>query len=141
MLLINSLIYFYLLIQKIGMICNSTQCHCQATQEVFIQHHSPFPPSLLRKGPSGKRSFTLRIVSSSTNFLQLLKNACMCVHIYIKIIIFSFSFRRQVLSLNLNGCNSLMKKLQHLFAFLAHTQVSVSVCSMYMLTYIIYMLI
>ncbi|XP_045654876.1 ubiquitin carboxyl-terminal hydrolase 38 isoform X1 [Ursus americanus] len=32
------------------------------------------------------------------------------------------SFRRQVLSLNLNGCNSLMKKLQHLFAFLAHTQ-------------------
>ncbi|XP_012309398.2 ubiquitin carboxyl-terminal hydrolase 38 isoform X2 [Aotus nancymaae] len=31
-------------------------------------------------------------------------------------------FRRQVLSLNLNGCNSLMKKLQHLFAFLAHTQ-------------------
>ncbi|XP_045736349.1 ubiquitin carboxyl-terminal hydrolase 38 isoform X2 [Mirounga angustirostris] len=31
-------------------------------------------------------------------------------------------FRRQVLSLNLHGCNSLMKKLQHLFAFLAHTQ-------------------
>ncbi|KAM6148007.1 ubiquitin carboxyl-terminal hydrolase 38 isoform 2-T2 [Erethizon dorsatum] len=31
-------------------------------------------------------------------------------------------FRRQVLSLNLNACNSLMKKLQHLFAFLAHTQ-------------------
>ncbi|XP_056418870.1 ubiquitin carboxyl-terminal hydrolase 38 isoform X2 [Hyla sarda] len=31
-------------------------------------------------------------------------------------------FRRQVLSLNLNGCNTLMKKLQHLFAFLAHTQ-------------------
>ncbi|EHB11974.1 Ubiquitin carboxyl-terminal hydrolase 38 [Heterocephalus glaber] len=31
-------------------------------------------------------------------------------------------FRRQVLSLNLNRCNSLMKKLQHLFAFLAHTQ-------------------
>ncbi|XP_069487303.1 ubiquitin carboxyl-terminal hydrolase 38 isoform X2 [Ambystoma mexicanum] len=31
-------------------------------------------------------------------------------------------FRRHVLSLNLNGCNSLMKKLQHLFAFLAHTQ-------------------
>ncbi|NXS96250.1 UBP38 hydrolase, partial [Jacana jacana] len=32
------------------------------------------------------------------------------------------SFRRHVLSLNLNGCNSLMRKLQHLFAFLAHTQ-------------------
>nr|XP_033795813.1 ubiquitin carboxyl-terminal hydrolase 38 [Geotrypetes seraphini]XP_033795818.1 ubiquitin carboxyl-terminal hydrolase 38 [Geotrypetes seraphini] len=31
-------------------------------------------------------------------------------------------FRRHVLSLNLNGCNSLMKKLQHLFAFLGHTQ-------------------
>ncbi|XP_061850359.1 ubiquitin carboxyl-terminal hydrolase 38 isoform X2 [Colius striatus] len=31
-------------------------------------------------------------------------------------------FRRRVLSLNLNGCNSLMRKLQHLFAFLAHTQ-------------------
>nr|DBA28977.1 TPA: hypothetical protein GDO54_009253 [Pyxicephalus adspersus] len=31
-------------------------------------------------------------------------------------------FRRHVMSLNLNGCNSLMKKLQHLFAFLAHTQ-------------------
>ncbi|XP_060634883.2 ubiquitin carboxyl-terminal hydrolase 38 isoform X1 [Anolis sagrei] len=31
-------------------------------------------------------------------------------------------FRRHVLSLNLNGCNSLMRKLQHLFAFLAHTQ-------------------
>ncbi|XP_077333087.1 ubiquitin carboxyl-terminal hydrolase 38 [Lithobates pipiens] len=31
-------------------------------------------------------------------------------------------FRRHVLSLNLNGCNLLMKKLQHLFAFLAHTQ-------------------
>uniref|UniRef100_M3XHN9 Ubiquitin specific peptidase 38 n=1 Tax=Latimeria chalumnae TaxID=7897 RepID=M3XHN9_LATCH len=31
-------------------------------------------------------------------------------------------FRRSVLSLSLNGANSLMKKLQHLFAFLAHTQ-------------------
>ncbi|XP_029454561.1 ubiquitin carboxyl-terminal hydrolase 38 isoform X2 [Rhinatrema bivittatum] len=31
-------------------------------------------------------------------------------------------FRRHVLALNLNGCNSLMKKLQHLFAFLGHTQ-------------------
>ncbi|XP_028598719.2 ubiquitin carboxyl-terminal hydrolase 38 isoform X1 [Podarcis muralis] len=31
-------------------------------------------------------------------------------------------FRRHVLSLNLNGCNTLMRKLQHLFAFLAHTQ-------------------
>ncbi|XP_078532993.1 ubiquitin carboxyl-terminal hydrolase 38 [Lissotriton helveticus] len=31
-------------------------------------------------------------------------------------------FRRHVLALNLNGCNSLMKKLQQLFAFLAHTQ-------------------
>ncbi|XP_068135627.1 ubiquitin carboxyl-terminal hydrolase 38 [Hyperolius riggenbachi] len=31
-------------------------------------------------------------------------------------------FRRHVLSLNLNGCNLLVKKLQHLFAFLAHTQ-------------------
>ncbi|XP_075277151.1 ubiquitin carboxyl-terminal hydrolase 38 isoform X2 [Opisthocomus hoazin] len=31
-------------------------------------------------------------------------------------------FRRHVLSLNLNGYNSLMRKLQHLFAFLAHTQ-------------------
>ncbi|KAG8453932.1 hypothetical protein GDO86_000528 [Hymenochirus boettgeri] len=31
-------------------------------------------------------------------------------------------FRRHVLSLNLNGSNTLMKKLQHLFAFLAHTQ-------------------
>uniref|UniRef100_A0A8D2IXF3 Ubiquitin specific peptidase 38 n=1 Tax=Varanus komodoensis TaxID=61221 RepID=A0A8D2IXF3_VARKO len=31
-------------------------------------------------------------------------------------------FRRHVLALNLNGCNSLMRKLQHLFAFLAHTQ-------------------
>ncbi|XP_063776476.1 ubiquitin carboxyl-terminal hydrolase 38 [Pseudophryne corroboree] len=31
-------------------------------------------------------------------------------------------FRRQVLSLTLNGCHSLMKTLQHLFAFLAHTQ-------------------
>ncbi|KAJ8383216.1 hypothetical protein SKAU_G00039940 [Synaphobranchus kaupii] len=31
-------------------------------------------------------------------------------------------FRRSVLSLNLNGSNTLMKKLQLLFAFLAHTQ-------------------
>ncbi|KAM9331437.1 ubiquitin carboxyl-terminal hydrolase 38 [Gastrophryne carolinensis] len=31
-------------------------------------------------------------------------------------------FRRHVLSLNMNGCNLLMKKLQHLFAFLGHTQ-------------------
>ncbi|CAG11048.1 unnamed protein product, partial [Tetraodon nigroviridis] len=31
-------------------------------------------------------------------------------------------FRRHVLSLHLNGSNSLMKKLQLLFAFLAHTQ-------------------
>uniref|UniRef100_A0A3Q1BQZ9 Ubiquitin carboxyl-terminal hydrolase n=1 Tax=Amphiprion ocellaris TaxID=80972 RepID=A0A3Q1BQZ9_AMPOC len=31
-------------------------------------------------------------------------------------------FRRHVLSLNLNGSNTLMKKLQLLFAFLAHTQ-------------------
>lgn len=35
------------------------------------------------------------------------------------------SFRRHVLSLHLNGSNTLMKKLQLLFAFLAHTQVSV----------------
>ncbi|XP_037111888.1 ubiquitin carboxyl-terminal hydrolase 38 isoform X1 [Syngnathus acus] len=31
-------------------------------------------------------------------------------------------FRRHVLSLRLNGCSTLMKKLQMLFAFLAHTQ-------------------
>lgn len=42
---------------------------------------------------------------------------------------FWFSFRRHVLSLPLNGSNTLMKKLQLLFAFLAHTQVSVVHCS------------
>lgn len=40
-----------------------------------------------------------------------------------------FSFRRHVLSLHLNGSNILMKKLQLLFAFLAHTQVSVVPCN------------
>lgn len=43
----------------------------------------------------------------------------------------SFSFRRNVLSLNLNGSNTLMTKLQLLFAFLAHTQVSVKQGKMY----------
>lgn len=45
--------------------------------------------------------------------------------------LFLFSFRRHVLSLNLNGSNTLMKKLQLLFAFLAHTQVSVIVGKRY----------
>ncbi|KAM8940187.1 ubiquitin carboxyl-terminal hydrolase 38 [Pelodytes ibericus] len=40
----------------------------------------------------------------------------------LQVLFMATDFRRHVLSLNLNGCNSLMKKLQHLFAFLAHTQ-------------------
>ncbi|KAI5625147.1 ubiquitin carboxyl-terminal hydrolase 38, partial [Silurus asotus] len=40
----------------------------------------------------------------------------------IQMLFMATDFRRNVLSLNLNGSNSLMKKLQLLFAFLAHTQ-------------------
>uniref|UniRef100_G3QI18 Ubiquitin specific peptidase 38 n=1 Tax=Gorilla gorilla gorilla TaxID=9595 RepID=G3QI18_GORGO len=66
---------------------------------------------------------------SSTAFLVQLTELihCMMYHysgfpdLY-EPILEAIKFRRQVLSLNLNGCNSLMKKLQHLFAFLAHTQ-------------------
>uniref|UniRef100_A0A3P9L7Q3 Ubiquitin specific peptidase 38 n=1 Tax=Oryzias latipes TaxID=8090 RepID=A0A3P9L7Q3_ORYLA len=40
----------------------------------------------------------------------------------IQILFMATDFRRHVLSLQLNGSNTLMKKLQLLFAFLAHTQ-------------------
>lgn len=83
MLLINSLICFCLLIQNIGMICGRVVHRPSSdTQQVFNQHHSPLPPSLRDKGPSGKRSFTLRTVNSLTNFLWLLKNACVCTQLY-----------------------------------------------------------
>lgn len=62
---------------------------------------------------------------------KICKSRCSCCEMkYETNFSFSFfSFRRHVLSLHLNGSNTLMKKLQLLFAFLAHTQVSVALLS------------
>ncbi|KAM6269817.1 ubiquitin carboxyl-terminal hydrolase 38 [Porphyrio hochstetteri] len=64
--------------------------------------------------PSGKSE------TGKTGLVNL-GNTCY-MNSVIQALFMATDFRRQVLSLDLNGCNLLVAKLQHLFAFLAYTQ-------------------
>uniref|UniRef100_A0A8D0GKB9 Ubiquitin carboxyl-terminal hydrolase n=1 Tax=Sphenodon punctatus TaxID=8508 RepID=A0A8D0GKB9_SPHPU len=70
--------------------------------------------------PSCLSRFSGKSETGKTGLVNL-GNTCY-MNSVIQALFMATDFRRHVLSLNLNGCNSLMKKLQHLFAFLAHTQ-------------------
>lgn len=70
---------------------------------------------------SGLLRITGKSETGKTGLINL-GNTCYMNSI-IQTLFMATDFRRSVLSLNLNGSNTLMKKLQLLFAFLAHTQV------------------
>ncbi|TSK22478.1 Ubiquitin carboxyl-terminal hydrolase 38 [Bagarius yarrelli] len=81
-------------------------------QSAWTSQSNSFAAGLLRitgKSETGKTG------------LVNLGNTCYLNSI-IQVLYMATDFRRNVLSLNLNGSNTLMKKLQLLFAFLAHTQ-------------------
>ncbi|XP_060782507.1 ubiquitin carboxyl-terminal hydrolase 38 isoform X3 [Neoarius graeffei] len=81
-------------------------------QSAWTSQSNSFASGLLRlmgKSETGKTG------------LVNLGNTCYLNSI-IQMLFMATDFRRKVLSLNLNGSNTLMKKLQLLFAFLAHTQ-------------------
>ncbi|XP_066535701.1 ubiquitin carboxyl-terminal hydrolase 38 [Hoplias malabaricus] len=69
---------------------------------------------------SGLLRLTGKSETGKTGLVNL-GNTCYMNSI-IQTLFMATDFRRNVLSLHLNGSNTLMKKLQHLFAFLAHTQ-------------------
>ncbi|KFR01068.1 Ubiquitin carboxyl-terminal hydrolase 38, partial [Nipponia nippon] len=81
-------------------------------QSAWTSQSSSLPSCLSRL--SGKSE------TGKTGLINL-GNTCY-MNSVIQALFMATDFRRHVLSLNLNGCNSLMRKLQHLFAFLAHTQ-------------------
>ncbi|XP_014433389.2 ubiquitin carboxyl-terminal hydrolase 38 isoform X2 [Pelodiscus sinensis] len=81
-------------------------------QSAWTSQSSSLPSCLFRL--SGKSE------TGKTGLINL-GNTCY-MNSVIQALFMATDFRRHVLSLNLNGCNSLMRKLQHLFAFLAHTQ-------------------
>lgn len=81
-------------------------------QSAWTSQSNSFAPGLLKltgKSETGKTG------------LVNLGNTCFMNSI-IQILFMATDFRRHVMSLHLNGSNTLMKKLQLLFAFLAHTQ-------------------
>ncbi|NXA47150.1 UBP38 hydrolase, partial [Nothocercus julius] len=82
------------------------------SQSAWTSQSSSLPSCLSRL--SGKSE------TGKTGLINL-GNTCY-MNSVIQALFMATDFRRHVLSLNLNGCNSLMRKLQHLFAFLAHTQ-------------------
>lgn len=81
-------------------------------QSAWTSQSNSFASSLLR--PTGKSE------TGRTGLINL-GNTCYMNSI-IQTLFMATDFRRHVLSLHLNGSNTLMKKLQLLFAFLAHTQ-------------------
>lgn len=91
--------------------------------------YSNFISALVQSSSIRGRCYMFCFLSIQSNYLSC-NDSCVVRSLARKLMsLFHFSFRRHVLSLNLNGCNSLMRKLQHLFAFLAHTQVcQFSIC-------------
>ncbi|XP_072318932.1 ubiquitin carboxyl-terminal hydrolase 38 [Eucyclogobius newberryi] len=81
-------------------------------QSAWTSQSNSFAPGFLR--PSGKSE------TGKTGLVNL-GNTCYMNSI-IQTLFMATDFRRHVLSLNINGSERLMKKLQLLFAFLAHTQ-------------------
>lgn len=81
-------------------------------QSAWTSQSNSFAPGFLRQ--SGKSE------TGKTGLVNL-GNTCFMNSI-IQTLFMATNFRRHVLSLNLNGSETLMKKLQLLFAFLAHTQ-------------------
>uniref|UniRef100_A0A146X4K3 Ubiquitin carboxyl-terminal hydrolase 38 n=1 Tax=Fundulus heteroclitus TaxID=8078 RepID=A0A146X4K3_FUNHE len=81
-------------------------------QSAWTSQSNSFASGLLR--PAGKSE------TGRTGLVNL-GNTCYMNSI-IQTLFMATDFRRHVLSLHLNGSNTLMKKLQLLFAFLAHTQ-------------------
>uniref|UniRef100_A0A3B4AEW0 Ubiquitin carboxyl-terminal hydrolase n=1 Tax=Periophthalmus magnuspinnatus TaxID=409849 RepID=A0A3B4AEW0_9GOBI len=81
-------------------------------QSAWTSQSNSFAPGFLRQ--SGKSE------TGKTGLVNL-GNTCYMNSI-IQTLFMATDFRRHVLSLNLNGSERLMKKLQLLFAFLAHTQ-------------------
>ncbi|MED6250452.1 Ubiquitin carboxyl-terminal hydrolase 38 [Ataeniobius toweri] len=81
-------------------------------QSAWTSQSNSFASGLLR--PAGKSE------TGRTGLINL-GNTCYMNSI-IQTLFMATDFRRHVLSLHLNGSNTLMKKLQLLFAFLAHTQ-------------------
>ncbi|GAA6098460.1 ubiquitin carboxyl-terminal hydrolase 38 isoform X4 [Tachysurus ichikawai] len=76
--------------------------------------------SLSNSFASGLLRITCKSETGKTGLMNL-GNTCYLNSI-IQVLFMATDFRRRVLSLNLNGSDMLMKKLQLLFAFLAHTQ-------------------
>ncbi|XP_075607320.1 ubiquitin carboxyl-terminal hydrolase 38 [Balearica regulorum gibbericeps] len=81
-------------------------------QSAWTSQSSSLPSCSSR--PSGKSE------TGKTGLINL-GNTCY-MNSVLQALFMATDFRRHVLSLQLNGCNLLVAKLQHLFAFLAHTQ-------------------
>ncbi|NXO58009.1 UBP38 hydrolase, partial [Aramus guarauna] len=70
--------------------------------------------------PSSSSKLSAKSETGKTGLINL-GNTCY-MNSVLQALFMATDFRRHVLSLNLNGSNLLVGKLQHLFAFLAHTQ-------------------
>ncbi|KAM9769596.1 ubiquitin carboxyl-terminal hydrolase 38 [Menidia menidia] len=81
-------------------------------QSAWTSQSNSFASGLLKQAVKSETGKTGLINLGNTCFMNSI----------IQTLFMATDFRRHVLSLNLNGSNTLMKKLQLLFAFLAHTQ-------------------
>ncbi|KAM8843176.1 ubiquitin carboxyl-terminal hydrolase 38 isoform 2-T2 [Synchiropus picturatus] len=81
-------------------------------QSAWTSQSNSFAPGVLKQAGKSETGKTGLVNLGNTCYMNSI----------IQILFMATDFRRHVLSLNLNGSNTLMKKLQLLFAFLAHTQ-------------------
>ncbi|KAF6724624.1 Ubiquitin carboxyl-terminal hydrolase 38 [Oryzias melastigma] len=81
-------------------------------QSAWTSQSNSFASGLLKQAGKSETGKTGLINLGNTCYMNSI----------IQILFMATDFRRHVLSLQLNGSNTLMKKLQLLFAFLAHTQ-------------------